>query len=91
VIKPKKWQNNLHDVSPYLTVGISLSGAVLFYVGVGYWVDRWLNTSPVYLLIGSGLGIVTFFIQFYRIVKQMTSAEREKKANIAKDKSNEGL
>jgi F0F1-type ATP synthase assembly protein I len=77
VTKNPKWQNSLHDASPFLTVGISLAGAMLFYVGAGYLIDRWLDTSPRYLIVGSAIGMVSFFIQLFRITK-LLSAEAKK-------------
>jgi ATP synthase protein I len=34
----------------------------------GYWADRWLATTPVFLLIGLGLGIAAGFVNLFRSV-----------------------
>ncbi len=91
VTKPPKWQNSLHDASPYLTIGISLAGAVLFYVGLGYLVDKWMDTSPTFLLVGGGLGIITFFIQLYRVATEMAALDKKKKADQKERGSSESI
>jgi len=87
VIKPKKWQNSLGESSPYLSVGISLAGAMLVYVGLGYLVDRWFDTSPTYLIVGSIAGMISFFVQLFRLTKEMTARDKRIKADQQKSKS----
>jgi F0F1-type ATP synthase assembly protein I len=67
----ENWQAGVQASSEFVGVGIQLAGSVLLYVGLGYLVDRWLDTSPVYLLVGACVGMVTFFIQLVRVVKRM--------------------
>ncbi len=87
VTKPPKWQHSLNDASPYLTIGISLAGAVLVYVGIGYLIDRWMGTSPWFLLLGGVFGIITFFIQLIRITKQLSSQDQKRKADEKANRS----
>ena len=88
--KPPKWQKGLGDASPYLSIGISLAGAMLVYVGIGYAVDRWLDTSPTYLIVGSVAGMISFFVQLFRLTNEMTARENRKKDHRTKTKdSNE--
>lgn len=89
MIKPPKWQKGLGDASPYLSIGISLAGAMLVYVGIGYAVDRWLDTSPKYLIIGSIAGMVSFFVQLFRLTKEMTDRENKRK-QAAKNEADAG-
>ncbi|MFT5516444.1 MAG: F0F1-type ATP synthase assembly protein I [Rhodothermales bacterium] len=65
------WQKSTGLSNPYLSVGWQLAGAMLIYIGIGYALDRWLGTSPRYLLVGSVVGIVAFFLQLARVVKRM--------------------
>jgi F0F1-type ATP synthase assembly protein I len=37
-------------------VGIEFIVAIAMLGAAGYYVDRWLNTRPVFLLIGGGIG-----------------------------------
>jgi ATP synthase protein I len=41
----------------------------------GYWADRWLGTSPLFLLLGLGLGIAAGFVNLFRSVKDAEGRE----------------
>ncbi|MDA1029539.1 MAG: AtpZ/AtpI family protein [Bacteroidetes bacterium] len=75
--KAGKWQKSLHDATPFLTFGISLVGAMLFYLGAGFLLDRWLDTSPTYLIVGSIVGGISFFIQFFRLTKLLSESSKK--------------
>jgi F0F1-type ATP synthase assembly protein I len=41
----------------FLTLGLTLAMTIVVCGALGYLVDRWLNTSPIFTLIGVVLGI----------------------------------
>jgi ATP synthase protein I len=41
----------------------------------GFWVDRWLGTSPWLLLLGLGFGIAAGFVNLFRAVKDAERRE----------------
>ncbi len=41
----------------FLTLGLTVAVALLICVALGYFVDRWLGTSPWFTLVGVVLGI----------------------------------
>jgi F0F1-type ATP synthase assembly protein I len=41
----------------FLTLGLTLAVTILVCAALGYLVDRWLGTSPIFTLIGLVLGI----------------------------------
>jgi len=43
----------------FLTLGLSAAVVLVICGGLGYLVDRWLNTSPAFTLVGVALGIAT--------------------------------
>ncbi len=52
--------------------GLQLSGAVfggLLFFFVGLWLDRWLGTAPLFLLIGLVLMFVAIGYEFYDTVR----------------------
>lgn len=73
------WQSGLRDASPYLTLGIQLAATMLVYVVAGYFLDRWLETEPIFILIGSVVGMIAFFIQVVRLSKRLSKADKEKR------------
>lgn len=74
------WQSSLHDARPYLTIGIQLAGTMIVYVIGGHLVDRWLDTTPIFLIVGSVLGMVAFFIQIIRLTRDLDEKNRKSKA-----------
>ena len=49
-------------------IGTALATTVLLGLGVGYWLDRRLEASPWFLLLGGSLGIFAALYQFFKTV-----------------------
>jgi ATP synthase protein I len=47
--------------------GISLFASVVTFCGLGWILDRWLGTSPWFLVAGVVIGAAVGFFQFVRI------------------------
>ena len=68
------------EPSPWRALGGLASTGIAFVVAtaggaiLGYFLDRWLGSSPWLTLIGLGLGIVAGFRELFRSIK---AAERE--------------
>ena len=45
--------------------------AILIAMGIGYWVDQRFGTSPLYLLIGTGVGFASFVLRLVRLGRQI--------------------
>lgn len=45
--------------------GIDLALVTLAFLGIGYGLDRWLDTKPVFMIVLSVLAIVGEFIRFW--------------------------
>jgi ATP synthase protein I len=56
------------------TVGLTLVVATVLGLAGGYYLDRWLGTSPWLTLIGLLLGIAAGFVNLFRSIKR---AERD--------------
>ncbi len=74
-----KWQRGLGEVTPYLTIGVQLAATMVIYIGIGWLIDRWQETTPLFLIIGSVVGMVAFFAQLLRVTKELTSKNEAKK------------
>jgi F0F1-type ATP synthase assembly protein I len=59
-------QENIRRAGPAATASYTLIGAILLLGGIGYLVDRWLATSPWFLLAGLMAGIA---VGFYELAK----------------------
>lgn len=52
------------------SIGIVLVVATIIGLVGGYYADRWLGTTPWFLLIGLGLGIAAGFVNLFRSVNR---------------------
>ena len=53
------------------TIGFSI--AICFVIG--YWCDRWLGTSPIFAVVGLGLGLATAFLQLLKLIKKLPDSD----------------
>jgi ATP synthase protein I len=51
------------------SVGITLVVSTVIGLAGGYYVDRWLGTSPWFMIIGLAMGIVAGFVNLFRSTK----------------------
>ena len=65
----RPWASALREMAPYLGIGATLAVTVLLGVGVGYWLDGRLGTTPAFVLAGAVVGILTAGYHFYRVVR----------------------
>ncbi len=52
-------------------LGVDIVSAVLVGLVIGYWLDVWLKTSPLFLIIFIIMGAVAGFLNVYRSTKRM--------------------
>jgi ATP synthase protein I len=60
------FQENVTEAAPVAAAGYTLIGAIIFLGLIGYFVDRWLHTSPWLLIVGLLLGVI---VGFYELAK----------------------
>ena len=62
----KALQENVTRAGPAAAASYTLVGGIILLGGIGYGLDRWLGTSPWFLLAGLATGMV---VGFYELVK----------------------
>jgi len=67
-------RNAYRKAGPYLNIGYTLFGSILFFAYLGYWVDKWSGTKPLFLIIGLFLGL---FGGFYNMIKVLQKLDRK--------------
>ena len=45
--------------------------AILIAAGIGLWADRYFDTSPRYMLIGTAVGFASFVLRLLRLGRQL--------------------
>lgn len=69
--------------SPWRTLGMLATVGITFVVSTagatvaGYFIDRWLGSSPWLTLIGMGVGIAAGFRDLFRSIKRAEQQERD--------------
>ena len=58
----------MRRAGPYLAIGSTFLASVGLCLFGGWWLDRWLGTSPWLTLIGAFFGIATGFYLFFKTV-----------------------
>lgn len=52
------YERGMREAGPYLTIGLQIAFSMLFFVGAGWALDNWADTSPWGILIGTVLGFL---------------------------------
>ena len=63
-------EENLRKGTPTIIASYRLVGAILFFGGVGYLLDRWLMTSPWFLIVGLLGGVAVGLLGLVRLVRR---------------------
>ncbi len=58
-----------------LRVGVELAAGLAVGGGIGWFLDRWLGTSPLLLLVFFVLGAAAGMLNVYRLVRAMNAPE----------------
>ncbi len=62
------FQKIIRESGPAASASYTLIGAIILLGGIGYVLDKWLNTTPYLLLGGLLFGII---VGFYELAKTM--------------------
>lgn len=60
-----------------LDLGMQFSFAVVIGLVLGYYLDRWFETEPVFLLIFMGFGFAAGILSLVRFVRDQNAASRD--------------
>ena len=64
----KQFQRFVHQSGPAASAAYTLLGAVLFLSLIGYYLDQYFKSTPVYLVIGLCLGMIIGFYELYKSI-----------------------
>lgn len=73
--KNRDWTENLALV---MQIGLTMAGSIMFCFFVGLYLDRWLGTRGLFLIVGILLGIVGGSITVYRQILDMLKDKHNK-------------
>lgn len=67
--------DGMRGAGPHLGFGMQLAAGMVFFVGLGVAVDRWLDTSPWGVLVGASLGMVGLLAMVVRLAREAGKGE----------------
>lgn len=53
----------------YVSIGMTFAGGIVLFMGLGWLLDRWLGTLPLFLIAGALGGSVLSFIWVFQRLK----------------------
>jgi len=65
---PDRQLENVKMVGLATGLGISVVVSLIVFIGLGILIDQWLDRSPVFTLIGVGVGLIAAGYQLYELV-----------------------
>ena len=62
--------DGMRAAGPHLGLGLQIGASMVFFVGLGIAVDRWLGTTPWGVVVGAALGMVGVLMLVVRVAKE---------------------
>jgi ATP synthase protein I len=69
----------LHDALKYAGLGVQVAGSLLIYIVIGFFLDRWLDTTPWLTLAGAAVGFAAMIAMLYRIGLQANRESQQRR------------
>lgn len=69
-----KWVDHVAIVTQ---VGLTVAGSILFCLGIGYYLDKWLGTKPLFIIVFILLGIAGGGYTAYRQIMEVADEPRQ--------------
>ncbi len=62
------FQKIIRDSGPVAAASYGLIGAVILFILLGYFLDRWLDTAPWLMIVGLFIGLGSGFYELSKIM-----------------------
>ncbi|MGD8299030.1 MAG: AtpZ/AtpI family protein [Desulfobacterales bacterium] len=67
--KNRAWAESLHIV---LQIGLTMAGCIIFCFFIGFYLDKWLGTKGLFIVIFIVLGVIGGGVTVYRQILDIT-------------------
>ncbi len=64
------FKTNFKDISRYQTVGMMFPASIIGGLVIGYFLDKWLHTSPYLAIIFTLYGVAAGFVNLFKLAKK---------------------
>jgi ATP synthase protein I len=75
-VSPEPSQSSIGSLGALSAVGIGFVLAVIIGFGIGYVLDRWLGTSPLFVIVFFFFGVAAGIVNVVRTVNAVTRDEK---------------
>ena len=82
--KNSVWADNIAIVTQ---LGLTMAGCIIFCFFIGYYIDRWLGTNGVFVVIFIILGVLGGANVCYREILKVTDDKKDKNRRLSDDDS----
>lgn len=73
----KAYLQGMREAGPHLTLGYQIAGTMVFFVAGGYFLDRWLDSSPWGIIGGATLAFVAILMLVIRLANTADAKKDE--------------
>lgn len=73
--KHRDWTENF---ALMMQLGLTMAGSIIFCFFIGLYLDKWLGTRGIFLIIGILLGIIGGGVTVYRQIQDMLTDKHKK-------------
>ena len=75
-LEPSKEQvGAIQRAGEYLSLVAQIAGGMLVPLLAGLWIDKRFATSPLFFLLGSGVGLAAVILQLVRLAKRSSDSD----------------
>jgi ATP synthase protein I len=67
----------IRQIASYSTLGLEMGLSVAVGAVIGYYIDKWLNTEPWFLIVFFIFGAAAGFRSLYRVLKRLQKEDSE--------------
>ena len=73
------YSRGMIEAGPYLTLGMQIAFGMILFVGIGYVVDRWLESTPWGMILGAVYGMVAVFMTVIRVAREADEKQKARR------------
>ncbi len=85
--KNREWMEHLHIV---MQIGLTMAGCIALCFAIGYYIDKWLGTSGIFITIFILLGIAGGANVVYRQIMEIINTDHAESENKDDHESGNG-
>lgn len=68
----------IKELAPYMNLGLQMAITICLAALLGWWLDGWLQTKPLMVLICSLLGIGVALYSFFKTIFDLEKRKKQK-------------